>query len=168
MEADFSDLTRRAPLTFALVETGEVLTRAWPHVRDYIGAALAHSMQHEWNTDDIFVRLERGQFKLAMVLRQGVCIGAQVFDHGVDPKGQRYVSVVCSGGMDMHEWIGGMVALGKKLAELANADKVVVVGRRGWGAVLRAYGLEVHAIIASAQVDQITTPVEFADLYVTL
>jgi hypothetical protein len=167
MEADIGSV-KRWPLTFALVETGDTLRRAWPHVRDYIGAALEHSMQHEWTPDDIFQKLERGEFKLAMVLRQGACIGAQVFDNGVDAKGQRYVGIVCSGGMDMHEWIGGMVALGKKLAELASADRVIVVGRRGWGSVLRAYGLEVHAIIASAQIDKIETPVEFADLYVTL
>jgi hypothetical protein len=168
MEADIGHVTTRRPLTFALVESGETLRRAWPHVSGFIGAALAHSMQHEWTPQEIFDKLERGQYKLAMVLRQGSCIGAQVFDHGRDAQGRNYVGIICSGGLDMHEWIGGMVALGKKLAEIAEADRVVIVGRRGWGSVLRAYGLEVHAIIASAQIDQITTPIEFADLYVTL
>lgn len=167
MEADCGGVTRTRH-TFALVETGETLRRAWPFVRDYIAAALSHSVQNEWTAEDVFERLERGQFKLAMVLRDGVCIGAQVFDHGTDVHGARYVAIVCSGGIDMETWIGGMVALGKKLAELANAEKVVIMGRRGWGAVLRAYGLEVRAIIAVAPVDRIVTPVEFADLYVTL
>jgi hypothetical protein len=171
MEESYSRIAEppmREPVTFALVETGEALRRAWPHVRDFIASALEHSMQHEWTPEQIFEKCERGQFKLALVLRHGSCIGAQVFDHGVDPKGERFVSIVCSGGFDMDQWIGGMVALGKKLAELAGADKVVVVGRRGWGAVLRAYGLETRAIIAYAPVGRIATPVDFADLVISL
>jgi hypothetical protein len=170
MEADYSrvEIPHREPLTFALVETGETLRRAWPHVRDYVASALEHSVQHELTADDIFERLERGRYKLALVLRHGTCIGAQVFDHGTDPKGHKFVAIVCCGGMDMEQWIGGMVALGKKLAELASADRVVIMGRRGWAGVLRAYGLEVRAIIATAPIDKIETPVEFADLFVSL
>jgi len=151
-------------LTFALVETGDTLRRVWPFVRDYLAAALEFSVQNEWTADQVFERIERGQYLLAIVLRGGAVIGAQVFEHGTDAHGKRYVASVCTGGVDLEEWLGGMVAICKRLAELAHADRVVIMGRRGWGLALRAYGLEVRTIIGTADVDKIVTPVEFAEL----
>ena len=146
-------------LLFGLVEPGPNLRAIWPRVVTFIAAALEHSLQHEWTTSEVYERIDRGQFLLAVVARDGDVIAGQVFEIGTDPGGQKYVAIVCSGGLDMFTWLPGMVALGKFLAVRADAKKVVILGRRGWARVLQRYGLKIHSVVACANV---------ADIEVTL
>ena len=158
MEKTCGQLTETGIVKFGLVEPGAPLGDLWPRVYTFLAMALAHSHQHEWTADEIYQRINCGEFLLAVAIRDDEIIGAQVFDTGTNPKGQKYVAIVCSGGRDMAAWLPGMVALGKHLATLAGATSVVILGRRGWARVLRQYGLRVHAVIASADVVDIVTP----------
>lgn len=157
--SDKAQVQCAAPVKFGLVEPGASLDRIWPSVYTYLALALAHSHQHEWTATEIYQRISSGEFLLAVAFRGVEVVGAQVFDIGVNPKGQKYVAIVCSGGKEMVSWLPGMVALGKHLAQMAGATSVVILGRRGWSRVLRQYGLRVHAVLASADVCDIDVPV---------
>jgi hypothetical protein len=146
---------RVQPVKFSLVKPGLDLEILWPLVVDYLTAALVQSMQHEWTPEEMRERIERGEFILALVARGNEVIGGQVFNIATDPQGRKYVAIMCSGGRDMWEWLPGMVSLGKHLALMAGAERVVVVGRRGWARVLRRYGLKVNAVVAAARIEDI-------------
>lgn len=149
---------------FALIAPGAELDRVWPAVSGYLDAALKESLQHEWTGEEVHARLASGQYLLAVARHDSAIMGAMVFDRGLDARGRKYVAMVCCGGFDMHEWLPGLVALCKKLCELQGADRIIVMGRRGWERILYRYGLRVHAVVACAYVEDITTPVDFAEI----
>lgn len=150
-------------ITFGLVKPDD-LGAVWPMVDDYLERALSTSLQHEWTAAQLFWRCHSGEFVLGIVRSGARVVGAVVFDSGTDPRGRRFVAIVCCGGVGMDAWLGGVVALGKKLAELASAERVVVVGRRGWERTLRAHGFDTQAVVLSARTEAIETPVSFESM----
>jgi hypothetical protein len=152
------------PHRFALIETGPALDVVWPYVRDYLDAALRESVRNELTIERLHDRIAAGVFLLAVIVRGGAVIGAQVFERGTDPQGRRFVASVCTGGFDMADWLSGLVALGKKLCELHEAERFVMIGRRGWERVMHGHGMRIRAVIGVADVADIVTDVEFAGL----
>jgi len=154
MEKAGRKLSERGPF-FGLVEPGPALIELWPQCVSYVAEALSHSVQHEWSSSEVYARIERGEFLLAVVASGRSVIGAIVFDIATDPRGRKYVAVVCCGGRDLAQWLGGLVALCKHLALMAQAQRIVIVGRRGWARILRHYRLRVEAVIAGCDTDAI-------------
>jgi hypothetical protein len=145
-------------IKFGLVEPGEPLQAIWPSVVTFLALALLHSHQHEWTAGELLSRINSGEFLLAVVIRDEEIIGAQVFDIGTNPRGGKYLAIVCSGGRDMAAWLPGMVALGKHLGELAGAESILVFGRRGWQRQLHGYGFKTKAVLLSVDVADLQAP----------
>jgi len=141
--------------TFGIVEAGPVLEALWPKCEPLVCEAMRYSASRDWTGGEVRARLQSGEWKLVTVDLAGELIGVQIFGWGTDPLGRRYVGVVCCAGQDMQSWIGGMVKLGRDLAVMAGADRVVIQGRPGWARVLRGWGLKVQSISAVAAVADI-------------
>jgi hypothetical protein len=141
------------PMSFVGVCNDEGLQVAWPRVREWIDAALAHSLQDALSLADVEQRLASREYLLVIVAEpaQGSdghqLTGAAVLSIERNLGRPSAVMVLACGGRRMDGWLGELVEAVRKIAIAAGVERIILIGRPGWQRVLKGFKVEHRASV---------------------
>lgn len=131
----------------------EMLPQAWPIVRDWLEAALAHAAQHEMHIDEVRDRIAAGDMLLLLLESEGEVKAAAVLEQGFRAfDHEKYVALVACGGTMLDDWISPLVDACVKVGRAIGAVQIIVLGRNGWERILRRYGLRKRLTLMTLEI----------------
>jgi hypothetical protein len=129
----------------------------WPEVEGYIVQTLRESILYELPIDELKARIADGKYLLLVVelVRpdwQLRVTAAAVLSVSLDGLGRKYVCMLAVGGEHVELWLEALTATVKHVAVMAQAERVVAVGRQGWVRLMRELGVRQQAAVFSLDI----------------
>lgn len=132
------------------------IPQAWPLVAEWVEAALAHSVQHEWTSGDVFACCVRGEYLMlligdakAPVWGPDALTGVAILCQNSNPQGEPYTGLICCAGRKVETWLDALWRTVIGIAAASGTRKVIAVGRPGWKKILHAHGARERATIVA-------------------
>lgn len=125
----------------------EHLPAMWGRVAAWVAEALEASVAYEVTPGMLYARLEQGRAALLLAHCGNTLLGCAVMSVNEDERGARWCSLSACGGTVLEAWLPLMVRAIKQMAREAKAERIVIVGRRGWARLLEADAVHLHSVV---------------------